>query len=626
MLFRKIFLLLLFSTLGISLYAQKNDTIYHRYNPNWTKTFIPFSDSIYALDTTLHGFQYYNLLDQYSGYQNLGNLGMAAYPLLFPVQQTVGFDAGFHQFDPYLYSPDRDYYNTHKPYTLLYYVIGSKNEQLFEGTHTQNINPYWNIGIDIRRLGSDGFYLRQRSDVFDISLFTSFQSRNNKWEIYSNAFYNKIKARENGGITADAPFTDPNYSTKELVPIQYDTATTHWNVKGISFLIMRSFGQSYTRKINDSTKVQAIVPSFKIYYRFLVDHSNYMFYDNFQDQTMYRNFYFNNSLTEDSIEYLQFQHEAGIQLTDLKSRIHDTLHYNPFLLKAYFKYIYTYVYIPTQIITNSIAGFDLQNSNHIRLSRNLFYHFNGEYNFLGTNKGEFTLNATASGQVKSFLIEANIGSSQKDPTLVQNSLFYNNFYWKNNFSPTKISFAGAGIILIPGIKVNAQIYNVRNYIYWAEDLQPHQYSGTFQGIHAWIEEKNRIGKFYFKNEIHYQVFSPSAPVSLPQWYTLHSIYLENDFFKHALKTQFGVDAQFNSDFYAPQYIPETGQFFLQTFAKQSYYPVLDAFINFKIRSARFFFLLTNADQNIFMPGYYQAYQYPAPDLSIHAGISWMLWN
>jgi hypothetical protein len=174
--------------------------------------------------------------------------------------------------------------------------------------------------------------------------------------------------------------------------------------------------------------------------------------------------------------------------------------------------------------------------------------------------------------------------------------------------------------------VNAQAYTVQNYIYWAEDLQPHQYTGTFQGIHAWVEEQNRIGKFYFRNVINYQFFSPSAPVSLPQWYTLHSVYFENDWFKSALRTQFGIDAQFNSDFRAPQYIPETGQFFLQTFSMQSYYPVLDAYVNIKIRSARFFILVSNADQNFFLPGYYQAYQYPAPDLSVHAGISWMLWN
>jgi hypothetical protein len=58
-------------------------------------------------------------------YFHLGNVGTAAFPIVFQPGSQKDFNAGFSQFNIYGYNRDSiRYYNAQRPYTELSYIIG----------------------------------------------------------------------------------------------------------------------------------------------------------------------------------------------------------------------------------------------------------------------------------------------------------------------------------------------------------------------------------------------------------------------------------------------------------------------------------------------------------------------
>jgi hypothetical protein len=104
--------------------------------------------------------------------------------------------------------------------------------------------------------------------------------------------------------------------------------------------------------------------------------------------------------------------------------------------------------------------------------------------------------------------------------------------------------------------------------------------------------------------------------------TRHSIFYERRYFKKALWMGFGFDLRYNTEFSSNAYFPLTGQFYVQNEQQFKYYPVLDAFINLKIKWARIFLKVENISSKFGPKGYYTSYLYPAQDIAFKGGVRW----
>ena len=103
--------------------------------------------------------------------------------------------------------------------------------------------------------------------------------------------------------------------------------------------------------------------------------------------------------------------------------------------------------------------------------------------------------------------------------------------------------------------------------------------------------------------------------------TKHSIYYENRLFKKMLWFATGFDLRYRYQNNGPYYEPMMGAFY-PTGINNKFYPVLDWFLNAKIKTVRIFLKVTNISSNIGGKGYYQMYGYPATDLSFQFGLKW----
>ena len=172
------------------------------------------------IDTTLQNIQneryWYN---DTTFFQHLGNVGTAAQPLFYFPPQQIGVRLGKNTFDRYAYDPYKiNYFNTRSPYTHLYYVQGSRGEQVFEGLHTRNISPRWNAGAAYQiitanqQIGPAAADRRARSflDNQAIKVFSHYRSENENYSLFFNYTFMGVEQVETGGIVPDTAVQTDN--------------------------------------------------------------------------------------------------------------------------------------------------------------------------------------------------------------------------------------------------------------------------------------------------------------------------------------------------------------------------------------------------------------------------------
>ncbi len=109
-------------------------------------------DFVRLIDTLITGVQKYDPPENPGNYYaTLGNPGLAHSNMVYNPRIKTGFDFGIRSFDKYMFHNDSiKYYWIGKPYTHLYYIMGSKKEQNLHIDHSQNVSSWFNIGLHFR--------------------------------------------------------------------------------------------------------------------------------------------------------------------------------------------------------------------------------------------------------------------------------------------------------------------------------------------------------------------------------------------------------------------------------------------------------------------------------------------
>jgi hypothetical protein len=90
--------------------------------------------------------------------------------------------------------------------------------------------------------------------------------------------------------------------------------------------------------------------------------------------------------------------------------------------------------------------------------------------------------------------------------------------------------------------------------------------------------------------------------------------------------QIGADVRYHTAYYAPSYMPATGQFFVQDKMKIGNYPVMNVYINAHLKRTRFFVQYYHLNQ-LFMQGdYYSMPYYPINPATLKMGLTWNFYD
>ncbi len=582
------------------------------------------SGQIYApLDSTI------NRIQNYFPGDFPGAIALANRRLLLKGNDRIGFNHGFDGLDLFGFNKDSvRYYNTRTPYTELFALFGSKKEQFFRLLHTQNVTKNWNIAVSLLRIRSEGFYQRQNCTDNNLAFSSNYRSKSNRYCILVNGILSSIKSDENGGIANDSSFENGGLLLKHQLPVNLADARSRRGCR--SFYINQFLNLGPKEKVmkGDSVLYYKVVPKNSLSLSTQYNDSWFVYDDKFPTSGFYENVIYDTTHTLDSNFFMTLANKIAWLRYFGENR-------DKQLKLAYGNYYHTAYnrYLGDSTIRNQSAMFSF-GSRYIPFESKWRYNVEGEYFFDGGNKGDeygsfcleriFTRSRFSGMPLQWVGVYAHY--SDRSVPYIYSQYASNHFQWKNTFdrisrSSIEFKLSDARHEFYLGVSYS----NIFNYVYFDSTFLPRQFNDNVTVYSAYLEKNFRFGKFNFLNVILCQRSSADV-IRIPQLATQHSLYYEDRWFNRVMNVQIGIDARWNSDYYADAYMPALGMYYLQNEKKIGNYPFADFFVNMKVRQARIFLKVEHFLSGVLGNNYYLAPHYPAPDRSFKVGINWVFYD
>jgi hypothetical protein len=608
-------------------------TIYYRYFD---------STRIHTLDSTLNDFSHRYPLPNH--YYNLGNLGTAAKSFLFQPNMTPGWDHGFHAFDIYrLRINDTRFYQTTRPYTELYYLLGSKSEQMINILHTQNIKPNFNMAFQYRFINSPGIFQNQNTSHNNFRISGNYQSNNKRYTVYGIWINNKLKASENGGLVNDSSLNDDTYD-QFVIPTKlggpatrsrnfFNTAITTGNVYTESTFMLRQqydLGQKDSLVVNDSTMIKLFYPRFRLQHTFTSSKQSFEFHDlAIYDvkKSDYQTF-FKATIPSDTVvfrdEWRDLQNDFSIISFPEKNNLN--------------QFLKTGIALQNLVGTFDTAQFNYHNvflsGEYRNRTRNQKWDIeaNGKFYLSGINSGDYAAQVSLKRLISKKLgyLQLEFANTNRTPSFVFNEESNFPVVTTANFGKENIThFAGSLINDTFHFALRGNYYIVSNYSYFDNYFHATQDATLFNVLHISAEKSFRLKrKVRWYSEVHVQQTVGNPPVNLPLIFTANRIVYEDNKFTN-LFFAMGIEVRYHTPYKADNYSPFVGQFFNQNDTTIRNRPELNAFFNFRIKSFNAFvrgenilnlFKIGSGKLNRYVPNSYY------PGFWFRVGILWRFVN
>ena len=258
-----------------------------------------------------------------------------------------------------------------------------------------------------------------------------------------------------------------------------------------------------------------------------------------------------------------------------------------------------------------------------RLKVNTYFHYG-----LLANLGDYRANGTLEYNLPTLgSLEVGLVQQAYTPSLIANRLILSEaVVWDNDFNKIFETSLKA-TLKIPRLEmeISGQYHLINNYQYFGADGTPEQTGMAINVGQLMIKKHFTFWKFHLDNTVILQQTNGSV-LRLPQLLTKQSFYFAGYLIKRALFSHVGVDFRLNDDFLGDGYFAPTGQFQLQNDQILRAYPLLDVFIDFKVKEFRFFAKYENLTRTWYPAISYQTYLQPDRFNTFRFGVSWRFLN
>ena len=579
------------------------------------------------VDTLQHGFQNTNDTGgPYGHYTYLGNLGAPRIAHVFFDRKDA---SQFFFFDPYDYTvlqpQDVTYTNTKSPFVnLTYYKQGSSRdgEERFKAYFAVNANKRLGFGFNIDYVYGRGKYAHQSTALFNGNLFAYYLG--DKYNMHFSFINDNLKVAENGGITDDRYVSAPldmaeggrTYANSEI-PTNLSAIWNH-NTGYHAFLTHR-YNLGFYRDNpdeNDTTNTQVFVPVTSFMHTVKVDVARRQYIS--QDETENTEYFLNNFLPDierDKTDYLAVKNTLGISLREgfnkwAKAGL------TAFVTHEFRRFTMTDTIagtpgqrIPTDYTENVISV-----GGQLIKEQGKMFHYNvtGEFALIGEDAGAFSVEGRGNMNFRLFNDTVRLQAQLKAG--VEN---ITNYTYLDNLSVSDGQGSSGD-----GTGSSNESGTTTHYL---NNLGVAQHSGSIQVFSASLRQDFKLGIFHLDNEVTYQTSSNQDILPLPKLVLYHNLYLSFGLAKKVLKVEMGADVRYFTEYYAPDYAPAIGQFYLQnkdTRYKLGNYPLLNGYINLHLKRTRIFLMMYNLIQGQGTHSYFLAPHYPLNPRLFKIGISW----
>jgi hypothetical protein len=539
------------------------------------------------------------------------------------------------------------FYNTRIPMTLLSYNAsgGKENAQdRLHGIFSGNINKRAQVGALLDYLYSKGSYANQATKDLTWGFNGSYIGERYEFQGYYN-HYNMLN-KENGGITDELYITDPaklqgGVSSINAKSIPTNLSNAHSRLVGGDLYLNHRYkvGHWHDEQINDSTTSHTFVPVSSFIWTLRYRNGRHVFTDNSAAETskFFENTYLDPSKTYDKTTYSSLTNTIGISMIEGFHKL------AKFGLAAYITHeLRKYKQTPDTLDLSEyemsqypdgytpVANTTTQNlvwvGGQLTKQRGslLTYEVTGQFGLVGPAAGDVRIDGTVSSRFK-FLgdtvgLNAYVNFNNEHAPFLMNEYRSNHFVWHNDFGKERTLKIG-GRLKIPhtGTQVNVGVENIQNHIYFGPDFLPVQHSGSVQVFSAQLEQALRVGILNWENRITYQTSGDDTVIPLPKLAVYSNLYI---LFRIAtLHMQFGVDCDYYTKYYAPNYQPATMSFANQHEKQVGNYPFMNVYANMKLSKARFYVMFSHVNQGLTGKNYFSLPNYPLNPRRFQIGVS-----
>ena len=618
--------------------AGKTDSITHttrqyRLNDTYTGLIdIP-------LDTLINTFHRHKRTENISPFfQGLGNYGLPYIEMDYFKRSLDPEKFIYRHLQYYMHNADNKLFiDTQVPFTELKWTFGGERqlaEQTLGVRHSQNVNRYFNVGLDLNIIYSLGQYIYQKSDNRAFTFHASYLG--DKYKAFASWSLNNLKAYENGGV-ADPSVLD-QFDTRD-VPVNLGGLNeAQSRVKDMNFQVVQKYtlGADNENKSDSTEKKGGVKGTFSHILEYMKGSHAYI--DNSAGTGFYDSLYINNSTTYDSLysrilkNTLRFDfntsEEARFQLGIGVGVVNE--------LNVFAQIIPTF-----EEETPADSAQWTGNSNAVvgtvfnQIGEKFGWRADGKLYFTGLRAGDFEVKGDIVTKlnegVKTSEIKAHGKVLNTGPSWWMNNWGSNHFLWSNDFgSEFRISVGGS--FSIPGRRFNASIDYalVSNMFYFNSKAEPDQHDGTVSVITARLNKDFSFWKLRFDNSLLFQQSSNSDILDLPLVCARSAFYFDHVFnFKITggkLQTQIGFEAEYNTPYYSYSYMPATGVFYNQNQVETGNYLKVNVFANLKVKRTRIFIGFDHVNYGLMGYDYFVSPNYPMNIRMLKYGLAWTFYN
>jgi hypothetical protein len=573
------------------------------------------------IDTTLSiqkEYKYNLLRKDIFGLLPFSNEGQTYNTLDFSLHKQSSFpNFGFtaKHFN-YLEVNDIKYYNVPTPLSDLYFKTVMEQGQSVDAFLTINTKPNLNFSIAYKGLRSNGKYINSITSSGNLRFTTSYFSKSKRYYLNAHFTGQDISNQENGGITDVTLFetSNPPYNKRERLDVYFRDATSF--LKGNRFFIDHSY------KLNGSSLNNLVV-----FHQF---NQEYKFFEFTQPTVSTR---FGNSYTNSINNKTRYNHLYNKLGVSFSPKNYGNL--------SVFVDANTYNYYYNSVVYDNVGNILVPNAINDKITG---FGANYEFKYKSINFGVSSYNAITNQNISSIeafakfkldsiaAFEFKYFKRNSLPNL-NYSLYQSNYVdynWVNNFKNEKrnqFEFSAKTKFL----NLEAQYTFLEDYLYFENTtsditqltVKPFQYNKTITYLSVKASKEFKIGKFALDNTFLYQnVENSDKHLNVPEFVARNTLYYTDYVFKKAMQIQTGFTFQYFTKYYANDYNPLLGEFYVQNQTKIGDFPMVDFFINAKVKQVRIFLKAEHFNSSFTGYNFYSAPNYPYRDFLVRFGLVW----
>lgn len=536
------------------------------------------------------------------------------------------------------YEVDRiNYYNVPTPLTELMFKTTFEQGQFLDALLAVNTSRRFNFSLAYTGMRSVGKYQDDQAELGRFRTTFNYVTANNRYWIRGHYAYQDLENQENGGIlessqAAQFESGDPEFQDRSRIDVTYQN--TDSRVVGRRYFLDHQYNIVRPKKDSLETRSTLLSVGHRLMYetrffQFLQDSQADSFGEAFDtpinDKARLQSFYneasanFSNptwgTLSGRLSHYHYNYRLESILIQDDGSVIPNTMEGEEILLGGFYE--------------NRIGGLHLKGDVQYALSSELT---GNQYDFYaGYQLGE---NLSLYGRLKatSRMPNFNILLYQSE---------YSNFNWDNRaaFDKQQRRAIEAGLNAGKWGSAKVEFNTIENYTYFELDpeiplqevvdgninafVSPQQEEGTVNYFKVEYQNELKWRRWSLDNRILYQEVGQENQVfNVPQLVTRNSLYYSKWVFDKAMFLQTGVTLKYFTKYNMDGYHPLLGELYTQNREELGGFPMLDFFINARVRQTRIFLKAEHFNSGFGENNFYSAPNYPYRDFVIRFGLVW----